>query len=167
MVKKIIIYLLFFISFTLISVHLYAQKNIEIGQLENGIISIKQNMQVPIDKALEWTFRDGTKVQELKIEQIGNGYFLLAVCNYMNYKRNAAINLDLQGNFFLLNEDAMLKICSAVACQTCNFFIENNKIIACKCEQTGSISNHCHYKSSMASTFIQNLQRAIKMQQEK
>jgi hypothetical protein len=106
-------------------------------------------------------------VQELKIEQIGNSYFLIAVCNYMNYKRNAAINLDVQGNLFLMNEDAMLKICSAVACQTCNFFTENNKIIACKCEQTGSISNHCHYKSSMATTFLQNLQRALKMQEER
>ncbi|NDC29798.1 MAG: hypothetical protein EBZ58_02420 [Bacteroidetes bacterium] len=166
MVKKAAIYFISIIIFLLFSVHLHAQKNIEIGQLENGIISMKQNMLGPATKALEWTFRDGTKVQELKIEQIGNGYFLIAVCNYMNYKRNAAINLDVQGNLFVMNEDAMLKICSAVACQTCNFFVENNKIIACKCEQTGSISNHCHYKSSMASAFIQNLQRAMKMQEE-
>ena len=167
MVKKIYTYLLYFISFLLLSTHLHAQKSTEIGLLENGIISVKQNMLAPSIKALEWTFRDGTKVQELKIEQIGNGYFLVATCNYMNYKRNAAINLELQGNIFFLNDDAMLKVCSAVACQTCNFFIENNKIIACKCEQTGSISNHCHYKSAMATTFIQNLQRAIKMQEEK
>jgi hypothetical protein len=167
MVKRITTYLLFFISLTSFSLHLYAQENIEIGQLENGIISVKQSMLGPATKAFEWTFRDGTKVQELKIEQIGKGYFLVAVCNYMNYKRNAAINLDLQGDLFLMNDDAMLKICSAVACQTCHFFVENNKIIACKCEQTGSISNQCHYKSSLATTFIQNLQRAIKMQQEK
>lgn len=167
MVKEFTKYLSLLIGLLMLTNISMAQKSYEIGQLENGIIAIKQNMLSPATKALEWTFRDGTKVQELKIEQIGNAYFLVALCNYMNYKRSAAINLELQGSVFLLNEDALLKICSAVACQTCNFFTENNKIIACKCEQTGSISNHCHYKSSPASTFLQNLQRAIKMQEEK
>ncbi len=155
---------LLFISFSmLLSSFSFAQKSIEIAKFENGNPTLNNNLDSSCIKAFERTFRDGTKVIGLKVEKIGNNYFLLADCNYKNYKRKAAINIEQQGDLLILKEDALMKICSAVACQTCNFFIENNKIIACKCEQTGTISNHCHYKSTLTNIFFQNLQRAIKM----
>jgi ligand-binding sensor domain-containing protein len=45
-------------------------------------------------------------------------------------------------------------------------FLENNKIVACKCEETGTISNHCHYKASSGIGFYSNYLRAIKMSKE-
>jgi hypothetical protein len=73
----------------------------------------------------------------------------------------------MEGNSFVVKEDAFFKTCSAVACETCRYFLENNKIVACKCEETGSISNHCHYKSSPATSFITNYYRALKLKQDK
>ncbi|MDP1726856.1 MAG: hypothetical protein Q8M15_08730 [Bacteroidota bacterium] len=158
MLKQILFTLLF--SFSILA---KAQNvSVEIGQINNGTIEIN-NSQNALIKAFEWTFRDGTKVTELKIEQLSNTYFLIATCAYQGKKRMAAVNLDLVGLRFMLNEDAYFKMCSAVACENCRFFMENNKIIACKCEETGTISNHCHYRSSTAITFYANFQRAIKM----
>lgn len=157
--KKVLPFVFLFV-FTLVS---KAQQGIEIGQINNGVYEFTVH-ELSVAKAIEWTLRDGSKVSELKIEQLNNVYFLVAVCNYQTYKRTIAVDLDQVGTKFVLTEDAFIKICSAVACQTCKFFFENRKIIACKCEETGTISNHCHYRSAPATAFAQNLQRAIKLQ---
>lgn len=133
-----------------------------IGELNNGVFQLN-SQERNLVKAFEWTFRDGTKVVDMKIEQMGNGYFLVATCAYQGRKRLAAVDIDMAGIQFVLNEDAQFKMCSAVACENCRFFLENNRIIACKCEETGTISNHCHYKSAAAVGFYANLQRAIRM----
>ncbi|MBC7384269.1 MAG: hypothetical protein H7296_14985 [Bacteroidia bacterium] len=161
MIKTLL--LTFFLSF-----HFFVSaqnSSIEIGGINNGVIEIN-NHQGAIVKAFEWTFRDGTKVTEIKIEQLSNSYFLVATCTYQTRKRIAAIDLEVAGIKFVLKEDAYFKMCSAVACENCRFFLENNRIVACKCEETGTISNHCHYRSSQAITFFANLQRAIKMEKE-
>lgn len=141
-------------------------QQIEVGKVNNGVFELSENSEQLV-KAIEWTFRDGTKVIELKIEQLQNAYFLVATCTYQNRKRLAAIDLDMEGSSFIVKEDAFFKTCSAVACETCRYFLENNKIVACKCEETGSISNHCHYKSSPATSFITNYYRALKLKQDK
>lgn len=141
-------------------------QQIEVGKVNNGVFELSENSEQLV-KAIEWTFRDGTKVVELKIEQLQNAYFLVATCTYQNRKRLAAIDLDMEGSSFIVKEDAFFKTCSAVACETCRYFLENNKIVACKCEETGSISNHCHYKSSPATSFITNYYRALKLKQDK
>ncbi len=160
--KKIILLILIAISTTVYS----NAQQIEVGKINNGVFELSDNSEQLV-KAIEWTFRDGTKVVELKIEQLQNAYFLVATCTYQNRKRLAAIDLDMEGNSFVVKEDAFFKTCSAVACETCRYFLENNKIVACKCEETGSISNHCHYKSSPATSFITNYYRALKLKQDK
>jgi hypothetical protein len=160
--KKIIILIIILISTTVYS----NAQQIEVGKINNGVFELSENSEQLV-KAIEWTFRDGTKVVELKIEQLQNAYFLVATCTYQNRKRLAAIDLDMEGNSFVVKEDAFFKTCSAVACETCKYFLENNKIVACKCEETGSISNHCHYKSSPATSFITNYYRALKLKQDK
>ncbi|MFY8021390.1 MAG: hypothetical protein ACOVP1_09340 [Bacteroidia bacterium] len=157
--------ILFIFTFCLLSLIGSAQQ-IEVGKVNNGVFELSENSEQLV-KAIEWTFRDGTKVVELKIEQLQNAYFLVATCTYQNRKRLAAIDLDMEGNSFVVKEDAFFKTCSAVACETCRYFLENNKIVACKCEETGSISNHCHYKSSPATSFITNYYRALKLKQDK
>ena len=157
--------LLLILTFCLLSFVGSAQQ-IEVGKVNNGVFELSENSEQLV-KAIEWTFRDGTKVVELKIEQLQNAYFLVATCTYQNRKRLAAIDLDMEGSSFIVKEDAFFKTCSAVACETCRYFLENNKIVACKCEETGSISNHCHYKSSPATSFITNYYRALKLKQDK
>ncbi|MFY8109835.1 MAG: hypothetical protein ACOVO9_12610 [Bacteroidia bacterium] len=160
--KKIILFIIILISTTVYS----NAQQIEVGKINNGVFELSDNSEQLV-KAIEWTFRDGTKVVELKIEQLQNAYFLVATCTYQNRKRLAAIDLDMEGNSFVVKEDAFFKTCSAVACETCRYFLENNKIVACKCEETGSISNHCHYKSSPATSFITNYYRALKLKHDK
>lgn len=160
--KKIILLIIITLSTTVYS----NAQQIEIGKINNGVFELSDHSEQLV-KAIEWTFRDGTKVVELKIEQLRNAYFLVATCTYQNRKRLAAIDLDMEGNSFVVKEDAFFKTCSAVACETCRYFLENNKIVACKCEETGSISNHCHYKSSPATSFITNYYRALKLKQDK
>lgn len=151
---------------TLFSTQLIAQQtSTVIGELKNGVYEINET-QTALIKAFEWTFRDGTKVQELKIEQLGTNYFLLATCSYQGRKRIAALDIEMVGINFVLSEDAQYKTCSAVACETCKFFLENNKIVACKCEESGTISNHCHYKSLPGAGYYANFLRAIKMQKD-
>jgi len=142
------------------------EANIEIAAIDNGVYNITAN-QLAIIKAFEWTFRDGAKVVELKIENYNNNYYLVAICLVQDHKRIAAVFLNQVGNTLLLDEEADMKVCSAVACKTCQFFFENNKIVACKCEETSTVSNHCHYKSATAFSFSQNFQRALKVLEQK
>lgn len=161
MVKKLLTILLLFLSFSA-----FAQDtHLKIGSLSNGAFTITES-QKNLTKAIEWTFRDGTKVQEIAIEQFNQSYYLVAICMNQNKKRLAAVNIELEGIDFVLRDDAFFKTCSAVACENCSFFVENNKIVACKCESTGTISNHCHYKMSNATSFYNNLIRAKKMFEE-
>ncbi|MCG9880605.1 MAG: hypothetical protein MH472_08400 [Bacteroidia bacterium] len=157
---------LIILSFLLFSTQVFAQQtSTVIGELKNGVYELNEH-QSALTKAFEWTFRDGTKVQELKIEQLGTGYYLFATCVYQGRKRIAALDIEMVGINFVLTEDAQYKTCSAVACETCKFFLENNKIVACKCEESGTISNHCHYKSLPGAGFYANFLRAVKMQKD-
>ncbi len=158
MIKRILFICLFLVQFTA-----YSQTpGVIIGEMNNGTFAINSN-QNSLIKAFEWTFKDGTKVTEMSITQFGNEYYLLATCTYQGRKRIAAVDLDLVGINFVLNEDAQFKMCSAVACENCRFFFENNKIVACKCEETGTISNHCHYKAGAGNGYFVSFQRAVKM----
>ena len=87
-------------------------QQIEVGKVNNGVFELSENSEQLV-KAIEWTFRDGTKVVELKIEQLQNAYFLVATCTYQNRKRLAAIDLDMEGSSFIVKEDAFFKTCSA------------------------------------------------------
>ncbi|MDZ4667656.1 MAG: hypothetical protein SGJ00_07210 [bacterium] len=162
MVKQLLFILFFFVS-----TQTFAQSTgTTIGEINNGVYQLKEN-QDQLIKAFEWTFKDGTKVVEMDIQQLGNAYFIVANCAYQGRKRMAAVNIDLVGIEFVLYEDGQFKICSAVACENCRFFLENSKIVACKCEETGTISNHCHYKTFSGTGYYANFMRALKMAKEK
>lgn len=154
------------IAFFLITTLLRAQNQIEIGAIRGGEAVVTIN-PVVLSKAFEWTFRDGTKVTDLKIEQLSGQYFIVAYCQYQQHKRMVAVDLEMIGQQFFVAPDPFIKICSAVACQTCKFFLENMRIVACKCEETGTVSNHCHYRSLPGSGFVNNLNRAILLNKER
>jgi hypothetical protein len=163
MVKKLLF--IVFLSISFLASSIAQNPSTVIGEINNGVFELNE-YQSSLVKAFEWTFRDGTKVVDLKIEQLGNTYFVIATCAYQGRKKIAALDLEQVGISFVLSEDAQFKICSAVACETCKFFLENSKIVACKCEETGTISNHCHYKSLPGTGFYANLQRAIKLKKD-
>lgn len=144
---------------------LQAQQTV-IAKLNNGQIEFVVN-EMALAKAFQWTFRDGTKVTDIKVEELNGKYFLVAYCLYQQHKRVAAVDLEIIGSDYVTSDDAMLKICSAVACNNCKFFLENLRIVGCKCEETGTVSNHCHYKSAPGGGFMQNLTRAISLNKER
>jgi hypothetical protein len=144
----------------------FSQQTFDVAELRNGQIELTMS-QLVLSKAFSWTFRDGTKVTDLKVEQLNNQYFLVAYCIYQQYTRQVGINLDFVGNKFYINDESTFKICSAVSCKTCRFFIEHMRIIGCKCEETGTVSNHCHYKVVPIGIFMQNINRALMLSKEK
>lgn len=161
MVKKLLILFLFLGGLMAVA----SAQHIEAARINNGVFEFGDNQEQLI-KAVEWTFKDGTKVTDLKVEQMQNTFFLVAYCVYQGRARMAAIDLVQEGNTFVIKEDAWFKTCSAVACETCKYFLENNRIVACKCEATGSISNHCHYRSLPVAGFITQYNRAMKMKKD-
>jgi hypothetical protein len=161
MIKKLLVTIFILLS----HIGFSQDTKVQVGQINNGVYQLTES-EKNLSKAFEWTFRDGTKVTEMHIEQMQQTYFLVATCVYQGRKRIAAVDLDMEGIYFYLTDAAQFKMCSAVACENCRFFLENNKIVACKCEETGTISNHCHYKTGNAATYYNNLQRAKKMFEE-
>ncbi len=134
----------------------------EIGRLNNGVYELSNHSDA-IQKAIEWTFKDGSKVIDLKIEELNQQIYLTANCLFQGKKRMLAVELDQKGNFFVLKEDGFIKTCSAFACENCKFFFEQHKIVACKCEESGTISNHCRFKTFPTTQLIQNYQRALRL----
>ncbi len=158
---KCIATVLVFIALLVNSSLLKAQ-DAEIGKLNNGIYELSNHSDA-IQKAIEWTFKDGSKVIDLKIEELNQQIYLTANCLFQGKKRMLAVELDQKGNLFVLKEDGFIKTCSAFACETCKFFFEQHKIVACKCEETGSISNHCRFKTIPSTQLVQNFQRALRL----
>jgi hypothetical protein len=158
---KKILTIFVWVVFVLNTNFVFAQEN-EIGKINNGVYELSSNAEA-IQKALEWTFKDGSKVVDLKIEELNQEIYLIANLQFQGKRRMLAMELDQKGNEFVVNEESPLKICSAFACETCKFFFEQRKIVACKCEETGTISNHCRFKTIPASQFIFNFQRALKL----
>ncbi len=142
--------------------HLLKAQDLEVGKLNNGVFELTNNTE-SLQKAIEWTFKDGSKVIDLKIEELNQQPYLVANCAFQGKKRMLAVELDQKGTVFIFKEDGMIKCCSAFACETCKFFFEQHKIVACKCEETGTISNHCRFKAIPSLQLITNYQRALRL----
>ena len=69
--------------------------------------------------------------------------------------------ISIVNNTVHLNANSEMKTCSNGACSDCNFFIENSKVVACKCETNGSISNHCTYKINDGNYFFTLVSKII------
>lgn len=113
-----------------------------------------------ITKALTWSMSEDVQIQTMRIEQISGKFYFIVEMNLASQRRIAAVALNQELIGFSVDTLSSVAICTASNAYRCSFFSEHHRIIACKCLETGSISNHCHYKSIDAEKFKTMLQRA-------
>lgn len=92
------------------------------------------------------SFTDGRKFDTAFIEKLGQVKYLVILGSKNNVKSRSAVSILIINNTVNIATNAEMKTCSNGACTDCQFFIENSKPVACKCNDNGSISNNCSFK---------------------
>lgn len=148
------------------AIELKAQNSIEIGSLnttnEELLISNKSKSALRI--AYIRTFNDGRKLDSIWVENIGGRKFLLMSGTRMNVKSLTAVSIIIVNSKIYIENTTEVKTCANGSCTACSFFVEGYKVVACKCESTGTVSNHCTFKVNDASVFYTVLSRLNKGQ---
>ncbi len=152
--------LLYIIAITF-AIELKAQNPVEIGSLnttnEELLISNKSKSALRI--AYIRTFNDGRKLDSVWVENIGGRKFLLMAGTRMNVKSLTAVSISIVNNKIYIENTTEVKTCANGSCTACSFFVEGYKVVACKCESTGTVSNHCTFKVNDAAVFYTVLSR--------
>jgi hypothetical protein len=139
---KITLLIFFTLSFKIV----YCQQ-IAIGTLNNlDKLELNNKSKRALKIAYLRSFVDGRKLDSIYIDKIGEVKFLILLGSKTNVKSKTAISISIINNTVNLNATAEMKTCSNGACKECEFFIENNKVVACKCNNDGTISNSCNFK---------------------
>lgn len=148
------------------AIELKAQNPIEIGSLnttnEELLISNKSKSALRI--AYIRTFNDGRKLDSIWVENIGGRKFLLMSGTRMNVKSLTAVSISIVNSKIYIENTTEVKTCANGSCTACSFFVEGYKVVACKCESTGTVSNHCTFKVNDAAVFYTVLSRLNKGQ---
>lgn len=92
------------------------------------------------------SFTDGRKLDTAFIEKFGQIKYLIIVGSKNTIKSISSISISIVNNTINIASNTEMKTCSNGACNDCQFFVENNKPVACKCNDNGSISNNCSFK---------------------
>lgn len=157
MSKKLFFILLFVISFKIT----FCQQ-IAIGTINNNdILELNEKSKRALKIAYLRSFIDGRKLDSVYIDKIGQVKYLILLGSKINVKSKSAISISIVNNTVHLNANSEMKTCSNGACTDCDFFTENNKVVACKCETNGSISNHCTYKTNDGNYFYTLVSKII------
>ncbi|MES2726885.1 MAG: hypothetical protein V4643_07270 [Bacteroidota bacterium] len=150
--NKLLFLSIIIITFTL---QLKAQNPIEIGTLNSAneelLLSGKNKSALRI--AYIRTFNDGRKLDSVWVENVGGRKFLLMAGTRMNVKSLTAVSISIINNKVYVENTTEVKTCANGSCTACSFFVEHNKVVACKCESTGTVSNHCTFKVNDAVVF--------------
>jgi hypothetical protein len=142
MLLKLLLIFVFMLGFKFI----YCQQ-IAIGTINNyDNLELNEKSKRALKIAYLRSFIDGRKLDSVYIDKVGQVKYLILIGGKLNVKSKSAINISIVNNIVHLNSNTEMKTCSNGACKDCDFFTENNKVVACKCETNGSISNHCTYK---------------------
>ena len=132
--------------FLIASKEIFCQQ-IAIGSINlNDKIEMNEKSKRALKVAYLRTFADGRKLDTFYIDKVGQIKYLILLGTKGNVNSKSAVSISIVNNTVHLNSNSEMKTCSNGACNECNFFTENNKVVACKCESNGSISNHCTYK---------------------
>lgn len=137
---------LLLVFFFLFGIKLIYCQQVAIGMLNNNILELTDKSKRALKMAYLRSFVDGRKLDTAYIDLIGNVKYLILVGSKSNVKSKTAISITILNNTVNINTNTEMKTCSNGACEECSFFTENKKIVACKCEQNGSISNNCNFK---------------------
>jgi hypothetical protein len=139
-------------NYLLILFFLIASKQVFCQQISIGTINLNDKMEMndkckrAMKVAYMRTFADGRKLDTFFINKIGQVKYLILLGSKGNVNSKSAVSILIINNTVNINANSEMKTCSNGACNECSFFTENNKVVACKCESNGSISNHCTYK---------------------
>ena len=137
-------------------------QHIAIGTINNNNqLELNEKSKRAIKIAYLRSFIDGRKLDSVFIDKIGQVKYLILLGSKINVKSKSAISISIVNNTIHLNANSEMKTCSNGACNYCDFFTENNKVVACKCEANGSISNHCSYKTNDGNYFYTLVSKII------
>lgn len=124
----------------------FAQQ-VTIGTINNeDKIDFSEKGKKAIKIAYLRSFTDGRKLDTAFIEKFGQIKFLIIVGSKNTIKSKSSISISIVNNTINVASNTEMKTCSNGACNDCQFFVENNKPVACKCNDNGSISNNCSFK---------------------
>jgi hypothetical protein len=157
MIRNYLLILFFFI----VSKQTFCQQ-ITVGTINlNDKIEMNEKSKRALKVAYLRTFADGRKLDTFFIDKVGQVKYLILLGSKGNIKIKSAVSISIINNTVHLNANLEMKTCSNGACTECNFFTENNKVVACKCESNGSISNHCTYKINDGNYFYTLVSKII------
>ncbi len=144
---------LIIILFLLSSKILFAQQ-LAIGTLNSeDKIEFSEKGKRAINIAYLRSFTDGRKFDTAFIEKLGQIKYLVILGSKGNVKSRSAVSILIINNTVNIATNTDMKTCSNGACTDCQFFIENSKVVACKCNDNGSISNNCSFRNNDGAFF--------------
>lgn len=124
----------------------FAQQ-VTIGTINNeDKIDFSEKGKRAIKIAYLRSFTDGRKLDTAFIKKFGQIKYLIIVGSKNTIKSKSSISISIINNTINIASNTEMKTCSNGACNDCQFFVENNKPVACKCNYNGSISNNCSFK---------------------
>lgn len=136
-------------------------QQIMIGTIQNDQLALTDKNKRALKIAYLRSFIDGRKLDSVYIDKIGQVKFLILLGSKTTIKSKTALSISIVNNSVYINPAPNMVTCSNGACTDCNFFTESNKVVACKCETNGSISNHCTYKINDGNYFYTLVNKII------
>lgn len=141
------------ILFLLFSKIVFAQQ-VAIGTIDSeDKMEFSEKGKRAIKIAYLRSFTDGRKFDTAFIEKLGQLKYLVILGSKNEVKSRSAVSILIINNTVNIATNTEMKTCSNGACNECQFFIENSKVVACKCEDNGSISNNCSFKANDGAFF--------------
>jgi hypothetical protein len=139
-------------------------ERIPIGTKTDDYIQITADTS-RLAKALRRSLADGTAIYDVTIISNSGHHYLVGYGIKMYYKKIIAVPLeyDMASRQFFAIDNVSHYTCSAAACDDCELFLENGKLIGCHCPEQQSVSNHCTYKRVEVSPFFQHLSQFIRV----
>lgn len=141
---------------------LHAQTKTEIGKAVQNNYLITADTAV-LRKALQATLADGTVIQHMHIESQNQFHYLVGEGMYKNFRKMIAVSLqyDITTRTYYATKGLSHVTCTSAACNTCNAFKENGKIIGCHCTEKSTISNQCNFTFKETSLFYSTFLRMM------
>lgn len=148
--------------FSLISFITTAQTKLEIGKAVQSDYVITADTAV-LRKSLQATLADGTQIHKLFIASENQFHYLIGEGIYKNYYKMIAVSLqyDIMTRTYYIVKGMGHVTCASAACNACNAFKENGRIIGCQCREKSTISNQCNYTNKELSLFYSTYIRML------
>lgn len=150
------------VLFLLVSFEMAFSQHITIAKINDfGKIEFTEKSKRAVKIAYMRSFNDGRKLDSAYIDKIGQVKYLILLGSKSNIKSKSALSISIENNLVSINQLLSMTSCSNGACTNCNFFTENNKVVACKCESNGAISNNCTFKMGDGKYFYEVVNKIL------